>query len=128
MSLQKAFDFIARHHRHHRPPRGAKFAAGATLVGELVGVATVGRPVSRQLDDGFTAEVTRLTSDGTRNACSFLLGAAWRASKAVGYRRLVTYTLTEEQGASLRRFTARAKGRGNQIRKPTCHVYVTVGN
>jgi large subunit ribosomal protein L22 len=33
-----------------------------------------------------------------------------------------------EQGASLRRFTARAKGRGNQIRKPTCHVYVTVGN
>ena len=37
-------------------------------------------------------------------------------------------TIYVEQGASLRRFTARAKGRGNQIRKPTCHVYVTVGN
>ena len=32
-----------------------------------------------------------------------------------------------EQGATLRRFTARAKGRGNRILKPTCHVYLTVG-
>ncbi len=102
LSLHTAFDFIARHHRHHQPPQGAKWAVGATLAGHLVGVATIGRPVSRHLDDGFTAEVTRVASDGTRNACSFLLGAAWRASKAVGYRRLVTYTLASEQGASLR--------------------------
>ena len=33
-----------------------------------------------------------------------------------------------EQGATLKRFSARAKGRGNRISKPTCHVYVTVGN
>ncbi len=102
LSLHAAFDFITRHHRHHAPPQGAKWAVGATLAGHLVGVATIGRPVSRQLDDGFTAEVTRVATDGTRNACSFLLGAAWRASKAVGYRRLVTYTLATEQGASLR--------------------------
>ena len=102
LSLQTAFDFIARHHRHHRPPQGAKLAIGATLAGRLVGVVTVGRPVSRELDDGFTAEVTRVATDGTRNACSFLLGAAWRTSKAMGYRRLVTYTLSEEHGASLR--------------------------
>src|SRR5262245_5068200 len=102
LPLHAASAFIARNHRHHPPPQGAKWAVGATLAGHLVGVATVGRPVSRQLDDGFTAEVTRVATDGTRNACSFLLGAAWRASKAVGYRRLVTYTLAEEPGASLR--------------------------
>ena len=33
-----------------------------------------------------------------------------------------------EQGATLKRFSARAKGRGNRISKPTCHIYVTVGN
>ena len=37
-------------------------------------------------------------------------------------------TIYVEKGPVLKRFTARAKGRGNQIRKPTCHVYVTVGN
>ena len=102
LPLHSAFDFIARHHRHHRPPQGARWAVGATLAGHLVGVATIGRPVSRHLDDGFTAEVTRVATDGTKNACSFLLGAAWRASKAVGYRRLITYTLASESGASLR--------------------------
>src|SRR5262245_56055222 len=82
VSLQKAFAFITRHHRHHPRPQGAKWALAATVAGHLVGVATVGRPVSRQLDDGITAEVTRVVTDGTKNACSFLLGAAWRASKA----------------------------------------------
>ena len=37
-------------------------------------------------------------------------------------------TIYVEQGATLKRFTARAKGRGNRISKPTCHIYVTVGN
>ena len=37
-------------------------------------------------------------------------------------------TIYVEQGASLKRFTARAKGRGNRIVKPTCHVFLTVGN
>ena len=41
---------------------------------------------------------------------------------------LMVKTIYVEQGPSLKRFTARAKGRGNQIVKPTCHVYVTVGN
>src|SRR5262245_12113657 len=102
LPLHAASAFIARNHRHHPPPQGAKWALGATLGGHLVGVATIGRPVSRRLDDGFTAEVTRVATDGSRNACSFLLGAAWRVSKAAGYRRLLTYTLTAEPGASLR--------------------------
>ena len=37
-------------------------------------------------------------------------------------------TIHVEQGTTLKRFTARAKGRGNRISKPTCHIYVTVGN
>jgi hypothetical protein len=54
------------------------------------------------MDDGFTAEVTRCCTDGTRNACSMLYRAAWRAARAMGYRKLITYTLAEEGGASLR--------------------------
>jgi len=69
---------------------------------QIVGVCIVGRPVARMLTDGWTVEVLRVATDGTRNACSKLYGAAWRASRALGYRRLVTYTLPEEGGASLR--------------------------
>jgi hypothetical protein len=67
-----------------------------------VGVVIVGKPVARMLADGWTCEVTRLASDGTKNACSMLYRAAWRAARAMGYRRLVTYTLAEEPGTSLR--------------------------
>jgi len=70
--------------------------------GALAGVAIVGRPVSRYLDDGLTLEVTRLCTDGTKNACSFLYGAAWRAAKALGYKKIITYTLATETGASLK--------------------------
>lgn len=70
--------------------------------GLLRGVAIVGRPVARHLQDGYTAEVTRLCTDGTPNACSMLYEAAWRAAKAVGYLRIITYTLPQEGGASLR--------------------------
>jgi hypothetical protein len=102
LTQREAFAFVERHHRHHRPPVGHLFAIGAAKGDEIVGVAVVGRPVSRMLQrDPYTAEVTRLCTDGTRNACSFLYGAAWRAARAIGYRRLVTYTLAEEGGASL---------------------------
>jgi transcriptional regulator with XRE-family HTH domain len=102
LSLQQAFAYIKQHHRHHRPPQGAKFAVGVAAGEQLVGVATVGRPVARGLDDGWTLEVTRVATDGTRNAPSMLYGAAWRAARAIGYRRLVTYTLPSESGTSLR--------------------------
>lgn len=108
ISVKHASAFVAEHHRHHDAPRGAKFALAAwhANLGEsqerLVGVVMVGRPVSRMLDDGRTAEVTRVATDGTRNACSFLYGAAKRAAQAMGYRKVITYTLPEESGASLR--------------------------
>lgn len=102
MTRDKAMAFIAQHHRHHGRPPGYLFCVGAERGGELVGVAVVGRPVSRMLQDGKTAEVIRMCTDGTRNACSFLYGAAWRIAREMGYQRLVTYTLPSEGGASMR--------------------------
>lgn len=94
--------FVKQYHRHHRPPQGCKFTlAVADEDMKIRGVAIVGRPVSRTLDDGWTLELTRTATDGCPNACSALLGAAWRATRAIGYRRLVTYTLQSEPGTSL---------------------------
>jgi hypothetical protein len=70
--------------------------------GELVGVAMAGRPIARHLDDGKTIEVNRTCTDGTANANSMLYGAVWRAARAMGYQRCITYTQHDESGASLR--------------------------
>ncbi len=94
--------FITQHHRHHLPPQGWKFGIAANDGSCVVGVVTVGRPVARGLDNGWTLEVTRCCTDGTKNVASFLYGAAWRAVRALGYRRLVTYTLASESGISLK--------------------------
>lgn len=102
LTLAEANAFVAEHHRHHRPVVGHKFSLGAVKDGKVVGVAIVGRPVSRLRQDGMTLEVTRLCTDGTRNVCSFLYGAASRATFALGYHRIGTYTLPDEGGASLR--------------------------
>ncbi|HMN09321.1 MAG TPA: hypothetical protein PKC83_11095 [Gemmatimonadaceae bacterium] len=103
VTLEEANDFVAQHHRHHPPVVGHKFSVGVADEGDrLCGVVIVGRPVSQRLDDGATLEVTRCCTDGTRNAASMLYGAAQRASFALGYRRLVTYTLVTEPGTSLR--------------------------
>lgn len=101
-TLREARAFVAQWHRHHRAPQGGLFAVAAVASAEVVGVAIVGKPVARMLNDGWTAEVTRLASLGTHNVCSLLYGACWRAARALGYRRLVTYTLQSEGGASLR--------------------------
>lgn len=102
ISLAEANAFVSRHHRHHRPVVGHKFSIGvADAEGAIRGVGIVGRPVGRYLDDGWTLEVNRVATDGCPNACSALYGAAWRAAKALGYRRLVTYTLASEPGTSL---------------------------
>lgn len=101
IKLSEANDFVARLHRHHKPVVGHVFSLGAVLDGDLVGVAIVGRPVARMRDDGKTAEVTRLCTDGTRNACSFLYGAAARAAFALGFQRIGTYILATETGGTL---------------------------
>lgn len=103
INLDEANAFVTEHHRHHKPVPGAKFSlAVSDAAGNVRGVAIVGRPVARMCDDGWTLEVSRCCTDGARNACSMLYGASWRATRALGYRRLLTYTLAEEGGASLR--------------------------
>jgi hypothetical protein len=101
ISIGEAQRFVSEHHRHHDAPTGGLFAV-AVSDGEAVrGVAVIGRPVARMLQDGWTAEVTRVCTLGDKNAPSILYGAAWRAARALGYRRLITYTLGTEPGTSL---------------------------
>lgn len=103
LSLEAANEFVRQYHRHHTPVIGHKFSIGVVDdQGGLRGAAIIGRPVSRRRDDGWTLEVTRLVTDGTPNACSAMYAAAWRAAKAMGYRRIGTYILADEPGTSLK--------------------------
>jgi hypothetical protein len=101
IELSDANAFVAEHHRHHKPVVGHRFSIGAVKGEQLVGVAIVGRPVARMRDDGQTVEVTRLCTDGTKDACSFLYGACARAAFALGFKQIGTYILATEPGTSL---------------------------
>ena len=101
LSLKEANEFVLNIHRHHKPVHRDKFRVGASVNGKLVGVAQVGRPVSRVLDDGKTVEVVRLATDGTPNVCSYLYSRCARASKELGFKRIITYILESETGTSL---------------------------
>ena len=102
MTLKEANAYVEQHHRHHKPVTGHKFSIGCSDGEKIVGVAIVGRPVSRHLDDGWTLEVNRLCTDGTHNACSFLYGRAARVARELGYRKIITYILDVEDGVSLK--------------------------
>lgn len=102
ITLREANAFVTEHHRHHGKTAGCKWALGCYDDNKLVGVAICSRPVARKLDDGWTVEVTRLCTDGTRNACSKLYGACTKVASAMGYRKIITYILESENGASVR--------------------------
>lgn len=102
VTFKQACEFINKHHRHHRATVGCKFCIGLFDGNVLVGVSVCGRPVSRHLDDGLTCEINRLCTDGTKNACSMLYGASCRVAKAMGYKKIITYILESENGASLK--------------------------
>lgn len=102
ITLKEARRYVDLNHRHHRAPQGGLFAIAVNDGVDLRGVIIVGRPVARNLQDGTTAEVTRCCTDGAHNAPSMLYAAAWRAARAMGYQRLITYTLIEEPGTSLK--------------------------
>jgi hypothetical protein len=102
INFEEANAFVSAFHRHHKPVVGCKFCLAVSDGDKVVGVAIVGRPVARMLDNGWTLEVNRCCTDGTKNACSMLYSHAWKAAKALGYKRLITYTLPEEGGASLK--------------------------
>jgi len=102
MTCKAAALHVAKNHRHSRGTTGGLFAAAVYDGGRLAGVAICAKPVARMLDDGLTVEITRVCTDGTRNACSKLYGALCRAAAAIGYEKAVTYTLADEPGDSLR--------------------------
>jgi hypothetical protein len=102
ITFKEACRYIEEHHRHHKPPHGYKFGIALNDGEKVVGVICVGRPIARHLDDGWTAGVTRCCTDGTKNSSSMLYGAAWRAARAMGYRRMITYTRTDESGVSMK--------------------------
>lgn len=103
ITLRVANQYVSTYHRHHGKCTGCKFCLGLIDgVGGIVGVAICGRPVSRHFDDGFTIEINRLCTDGTRNACSMLYSACVRVAKAMGYFKVITYILKSENGASLK--------------------------
>lgn len=106
ITLRAANDFVERHHRHSRRTSrdGGKWATAVACDGRIVGVAIVGRPLARLLDDGWTAEVLRVCvePDAPRNVCSMLYSSCWRCWRAMGGKRMVTYTLVHELGTSLK--------------------------
>ena len=102
ITLKQANEFVTKYHRHHKATTGHKFSVSCEKDGELCGVAICGRPVSRHLDDGETLEINRLCTDGTFNACSKLYGACARIAKDMGYKKVITYILKSENGASLK--------------------------
>lgn len=104
MTLKEANNFVTSHHRHSRAVVGHRFSIGLLKDAELVGVAIVGRTISRRLHADTTAEVLRVCviTEANKGACSMLYAACWRAWRAMGGLRLITYTLKSESGASLR--------------------------
>jgi len=111
ITFGEACEFVRLYHRHHLPPQGHKFSIAVNDGEHVVGVVMVGRPVSRKQDDSWTLEVTRCCTNGTKNAASMLYGAAWQAAKALGYKRLITYTLDTESGMSIKAANYRCLGR-----------------
>ena len=119
ITVTDACKLVLKWHKHHKPPMGGLFAASvATEAGVVVGVAIAGRPVARHLMNGTTVEITRVAvdreSDENRNACSMLYGAIRKAAAALGYVKVITYTLESETGASVRAAGFRAVAKTNK--------------
>ena len=100
--IKSANDYVKQFHRHNLPCVGGKFAISCFEDNRLCGVAICGRPTARKLDDGTTLEIYRNCTDGTRNACSKLYAACIRIAKDMGYKKVITYILESETGASVK--------------------------
>jgi hypothetical protein len=102
LTLAQANSLVSSLHRHHKPVRGHRYSIGAEKDGKMVGAVIIGRPVARMVSQYEVAEVTRLVTDGTKNACSFLYSRAAQAAQAMGFKKIQTYILEDEPGTSLR--------------------------
>lgn len=101
IELKTANEFVSKYHRHHKPVLGHRYSIGCYENDDLVGVAIIGRPVARNIDQIMTVEILRLCTNGSRNACSKLYSACRKSAKALGYERIITYILETENGSSL---------------------------
>ena len=110
ISLKLANKFVATHHRHNKPVTGHKFSIALFDDDKLVGIAICGRPVARMADDGLTLEILKVCTDGTRNANSMLYSRVKKIAQIMGYKKVLTYTLTKESGSSLRAVGAQKDG------------------
>jgi antitoxin (DNA-binding transcriptional repressor) of toxin-antitoxin stability system len=142
LELKEANAFIEKLHRHHKPVQGHRFSIGAKKDGVLVGVATIGRPVARLTPAKEVLEVTRLCTDGTKNACSALYSAAARIGKELGYKKIQSFILDSENGSSLKASGwffdgisqggqwKHTDGKPRRTDQPTCqkHKYVKILN
>lgn len=103
LTLKQANDIVRTLHRHHKPVIGHRFSLGLKdATGAIVGAAIVGRPVARKTPQYEVAEVTRLVTNGHKNACSALYGACARVAKEMGFLRIQTFILESETGVSLK--------------------------
>lgn len=102
LTLKQANDFVLKNHRHHKQVQGHRFSLGYEIAGEIVAVIICGRPVSRKTDFKSCLEITRMCSDGTKNACSKLYAAAARVAKEMGFKKIQTFILESENGISLK--------------------------
>lgn len=102
IALAQANAYVTQFHRHLNGVVGHLASRALYDDAALRGVIVLGRPVARHQDDGATVEVLRVCTDGSRNACSKLYGAARRYAKANRMTRVITYTLPDEPGASLK--------------------------
>lgn len=102
ISLKKANEYVINNHRHHNKVQGHKFSLSVWNEDSLCGVAIVGHPQSRRIDNESTLEVLRLCTDGTYNACSILYARCAKVAKDMGYRKIITYILESELGTSLK--------------------------
>ncbi len=101
-NIIKQNSFILKYHRHIDVIQGHRFSIGCMCKEKLVGIAVAGRPISMHYDQSKIIEITRLCTDGTKNACSFLYSSCAKAAKYLGYKRIQSYILESELGSSLK--------------------------
>ena len=104
LTLKEANAFVKEHHRHNKECRGHRFSIGAIYKNKLVGVAIIGRPVSRNFDFRFVSEINRncVLENAPKGTCSFLYSRAMKVWQSQGGKKILTYTLETEPGSSLK--------------------------
>jgi hypothetical protein len=123
LTLKEANEFVDHHHSHNKRVQGYKFAIGAIYDGKLVGVSICGRPISATLDNKKTIELLRscVLDDAPKNTNSFLYGRSWRVAEAMGYKKMITYTLIREKASACKAIGMKIVGQTKDSTKAWAH-------